>query len=64
MINKFMPPRLGEPVPLICLKCHKHFIGPNPSGSRFLDGLFSKTKKAKCPECGSSKVARNPFIQY
>ena len=64
MPNKFMPPRYGEPVPLICLECHKTFVGPNPSGSKILDGLFTKLKKAKCPECGSRKVARNPMIQY
>ncbi len=64
MQNKFMPPRYGEPVPLICLKCHKTFVGPNPKGPRIFDDLFSKVKRAKCPECGSRKVTRNPFIQY
>lgn len=64
MQNNFMPPRPGDQVPLICLKCHKNFIGPNPSGLSFLDRLFSKTKRAKCPECSSSKVVRNPYILY
>lgn len=64
MINNLRPPRHGEPVPLKCLKCNKTFVGPNPDGPRILDGLFSKIKRAKCPECGSRKVVRNPYIQY
>ena len=38
----FMPPRYGELVPLICLKCHKHFVGPNPTGDRSLEDLLKK----------------------
>lgn len=65
MQNNFMPPRPGEQVPLICLKCHKNFCGPNPGVTNcLLDRLFSRTKKAKCPECGSSKIVRNPYIHF
>lgn len=64
MAKGFMPPRYGESVPLICLKCHKHFVGPNPTGPRIFDDLFKKTKKAKCPACGSTRVARNPWILF
>jgi DNA-directed RNA polymerase subunit RPC12/RpoP len=60
----FMPPRYGELVPLVCLKCHKHFVGPNPTGESIFEDLFKKRKKAKCPECGSYKVIRDPFIRY
>lgn len=60
----FVPPRYGELVHLICLKCHKHFIGPNPTGERIFEDLFKKRKKAKCPECGSSKVIRNPWVLF
>ena len=41
----FMPPRYGELVPLICLKCHKHFVGPNPTGDRSFEDLLKKRKK-------------------
>jgi len=64
MAKGFMPPRYGESVPLICLKCHKYFVGPNPTGPRIFDDLFKKTKKAKCPACGSTRVARNPWILF
>ena len=60
----FMPPRYGERVHLICLKCHKHFIGPNPTGVRIFEDMFKNIKKAKCSECGSYKVIRDPFIRY
>ena len=42
----FMPPRYGELVPLICLKCHKHFVGPNPTGDRSFEDLLKKRKKS------------------
>lgn len=64
MANGFMPPRYGEPVPLVCLKCHKHFIGPNPTGAGIFEGLFNKSKKAKCPACGSTRVVRNPWVLF
>lgn len=64
MTNNVVPPRKGEPVPLICLKCHHHFVGPNPSGPSFLDDIFKKIKIAKCPKCGSRRVTRNPWINY
>ncbi len=63
MTNNVVPPRHGEPVPLVCLKCHKHFIGPNPDGSKILGNIFKKTR-TKCPECGSRQIVRNPWIQY
>jgi len=28
------------------------------------EDLFKKKKKAKCPECGSSKVVRNPWVLF
>ena len=59
-----MPPRYGDPVPLICLKCHKHFVGPNPTGNRYLADIGKKIKRAKCPECGSYRVVRNPWILF
>lgn len=64
MANGFMPPRYGAPVPLICIKCHKHFVGPNPDGQRIFGDLFRKDKKVKCPECGSVKVVRNPWVLF
>ncbi len=64
MTNNMIPPKKGAPVPLICLKCHNHFIGPNPSGLSFLDDILEKSKKSKCPKCGSYRVTRNPWINY
>ncbi len=64
MPNNFRPPEYGEPVLLMCLKCHKSFVGPNPSGPKLLYSIFKNVKRAKCPECGSRRVIRNPFIQY
>lgn len=49
----FMPPRYGEPIPLLCLKCKRMFVGPNPKGSSIFDDIFKKNKRAKCPDCGS-----------
>ena len=62
--HNMIPPKYGDPVPLICLTCHKHFIGPNPSGLRLFDDLFKKVKRAKCPECGSYRVVRNPWVYF
>ena len=59
-----MPPKKGDPVPLICLKCHNHFVGPNPKGSILFDDLLTMPKRAKCPKCGSYRVVRNPGILY
>lgn len=64
MTNGFIAPRNGESVTLICLKCRKHFIGPNPIGQINPSDFYKKTEKAKCPECGSRRVARNPWINY
>ena len=63
MFNKFSPNH-GEPVSLVCLKCRREFIGPNPEGLPFFAGFFDKTKNAKCPECGSTRVAVNPVVKY
>ncbi len=64
MGRKFFPPRPGEPVSLICLNCKKIFVGPNPEGWSILGDLLNKSKKAKCPSCGSKKVVRNPWVLY
>ena len=64
MTNGVMPPKYGEPVLLICLKCHKRFMGPNPNGLKTFDDLFKKIKRAKCPECGSARVVRDPWVLY
>lgn len=64
MSSGVVPPRYGELVPLICLKCHNHFIGPNPSGPSIPDDILKKIKRAKCPKCGSRRVVRNPWVCY
>lgn len=60
----FFPPQEGENVPLICLKCHNHFSGPNPSGNSIFEYIFKMKKRTKCPECGSFKVIRNLFVFF
>lgn len=40
----FMPPRYGEPIPLLCLKCKRMFVGPNPKGFSIFDDMFKKKK--------------------
>ncbi len=64
MTNNIIPPRKGAPVPLICIKCHHHFIGPNPRGINFLDDILPNSKRAKCPKCGSRRVEQNPWVNY
>ena len=60
----FMPPRYGEPIPLLCLKCKRMFVGPNPKGSSIFDDIFKKNKRAKCPDCGSRNVIPHPGIHW
>lgn len=62
--NKFIPPRYGEPIPLVCIKCKHRFVGPNPRGSTLFEDIFSKRKKTQCPACGSKKVIPDPFIHW
>lgn len=64
MMNSFFSPRYGETVPLICLKCHKRFSGPNPTGRRIFEDIFKRKKRAMCPECGSRRIVRNPWVSF
>ncbi len=63
MSNSLRPPRYGEQIPLLCLKCNKMFIGPNPHGLR-IEKIFKNQKKTQCPECGSKKVVPNPYLHW
>lgn len=58
----FMPPRYGEPIPLLCLKCKRMFVGPNPKGFSIFDDMFKKKKNVKSPYCGSKKVIPHPGV--
>ena len=63
-MQNFHPPREGEQIPLLCLKCKKMFSGPNPGDEKFF-GLFHKpAKKAACPNCGSKKVVPHPAVRF
>lgn len=59
----FVPPLYGEHIPLLCLKCKKMFVGPNPKGEKLFEELI-KRKKAKCPNCGSKNVIPHPGVHW
>lgn len=63
MMNVF-PPRYGDPIPLVCTKCKKMFIGPNPKGIKLFDDFPKLKKKAQCPKCGSKKVVPYPGVFF
>lgn len=62
--NNFIPPKYGDPIPLLCIKCKNMFVGPNPQGSKEFIDLFKKNKKAKCPKCGSRSVIPHPGVLW
>lgn len=56
-------PKAGETVHLLCMKCHHTFMGPCPDRSG-LGALLNICKKAKCPKCGSLRVALSLLVRY
>lgn len=62
--NCVFPPCYGESILLLCTKCKKTFIGPNPRKAFMFGDIFKNVKPAKCPQCGSKKVVPRPFINY
>ena len=64
MTNSFYPPRHGEMIPLLCMKCKKRFVGPNPQGLRLFDDILKTSKRAQCPQCKSRRVIPDPWILW
>lgn len=63
MMN-IVPPRYGELIALLCTKCKKMFIGPNPYGIKLFDDFPKSKKKAQCPKCGSKRVVPYPGVYF
>ena len=61
-MNSFVPPKYGAQIILVCTRCNKTFIGPNPKASSPADLLLKAVKPARCPNCGSLKVVPGPRL--
>jgi len=61
-----MLPRPGEGA-FICRSCGKHFHNHASSDENWLLDIFRKVTNGnfvKCPECGSLRTERDPFVAY
>ncbi len=58
----FMPPRAGDSIYLLCLKCGHRYKGKMKG---LVKGMpFPVKYKGKCPKCGSKRAIKDPAICY